>query len=312
MPTKILELPEKEYLLPGNRTCAGCALSIAFRYILKALDGQAIFVVPASCLTVLGGMYPVSSVAAPWLNCSFPGTAATASGVVAGLKALGKKGVNVVGFAGDGGTVDIGIQGLSGAAERDVDMMYLCYDNEAYMNTGTQRSSATPLGARTATTPILGKQQHAKDMIAIMEAHGVGYIATASPSYPADLYDKVSKAKDRPGMRYIHITTPCSPGWVFPAKDTVKMGRMGVETGVTVLFEIEDGVFRLTGRSRTMAGRTEPKPIAGRTEPKPIADYIDAQKRFSGVTDDALEEIQRWITARWERYLERDAGLKRD
>jgi len=300
MPTKLLELPDTEYLLPGNRTCAGCALSIAFRYILKALDGQAIFVVPASCLTVLGGMYPVSSVAAPWLNCSFPGTAATASGVAAGLKALGKKSLKVVGFAGDGGTVDIGIQGLSGAAERDVDMMYICYDNEAYMNTGTQRSSATPLGARTATTPILGKQQQAKDMIAIMEAHGVAYIATASPAYPADLYDKVAKAKERHGVRYIHITAPCSPGWVFPAKDTVKMGRMGVEAGVTVLFEIEDGVFRLTGRSRTMAGRTEPKSVA---------DYIRAQKRFSGVTDDALEEIQHSVTARWERYVARDTTL---
>ncbi|NIA12474.1 MAG: pyruvate synthase subunit beta [Nitrospiraceae bacterium] len=300
METKLLELPEKEYLLPGNRTCAGCGLSIAFRYILKALDGEAIFVVPASCLTVLGGMYPVSSVAAPWLNVSFPSTAASANGVVAGLKALGKTGTTVVAFAGDGGTVDIGIQALSGAAERNVDMLYICYDNEAYMNTGTQRSSATPLGAKTATTPVLGKQQHAKDMIGIMEAHNVGYIATATSSFPADLYDKIRKAKARTGMRYIHITTPCSPGWVFPARDTVKMGRIAVDNAMIVLLEIEDGALRLTGRSRRMAQRGEPKPIEG---------YVRAQQRFKGIGPEHLDVVQQWVTDRWHSYVKRDTAL---
>ena len=300
METKLLELPEEEHLLPGNRTCAGCGLSIAFRYILKALEGQAIFVVPASCLTVLGGMYPISSVAAPWLNVSFPSTAASANGVVAGLKALGKTGTTVVAFAGDGGTVDIGIQALSGAAERNVDMLYICYDNEAYMNTGTQRSSATPLGAKTATTPVLGKQQHAKDMIAIMEAHGVGYIATATPSFPADLYDKVRKARARTGTRYIHISTPCSPGWVFPARETVKMGRTAVDNAMTVLLEIEDGTLRLTSRSRRMAQRGGPKPIE---------DYVRAQKRFKGIDPTDLQAVQHTITDRWNTYLKRDTTL---
>ena len=300
MPTSLIEIPEKEYLLSGNRTCAGCSLSIAFRYILKALEGNAIVVVPASCLTVLGGMYPVSSVRLPWLNVAFPSTAASAAGVAAGLKALGKSDITVVGFAGDGGTVDIGIQALSGAAERNDDILYICYDNEAYMNTGTQRSSATPLGAKTATTPVLGKRQHAKDMMRIMEAHNLCYIATASPSYPADLYDKVRKAKDKKGTRYIHITAPCPPGWVFPTENTVKIGRLGVETGVTVLYEIEDGVFRLTAKSRTLAQRH--KLI-------PVVNYVNAQKRFGKLDAARIEELQRWVNTRWNDFCKRDARL---
>jgi pyruvate ferredoxin oxidoreductase beta subunit len=298
--TSLLKLPEEEYLLSGNRTCAGCSLAIALRYVLKALEGNAILVVPASCLTVLGGMYPVSSVRVPWLNVAFPSTAAAASGVSAGLKALGKTGTTVVGFAGDGGTLDIGIQALSGAAERNADILYICYDNEAYMNTGTQRSSATPLGVKTATTPILGKQQHSKDMVGIMEAHGIGYVATASPSYPADLYDKVRKAKDQPGTRYIHITAPCPPGWVFPTTDTVKMGRLAVETGTVVLFEVEDGVFRLTGKSRS---------VARRGKRLPVETYVRAQRRFDGTDNAGVQELQRWVDARWDTYLRRDRSL---
>jgi pyruvate ferredoxin oxidoreductase beta subunit len=300
METTLLKLPEQEYLLSGNRTCPGCGLSIALRYVLKALEGNAILVVPASCMTVLGGMYPVSSVRAPWLNVAFPGTAAAASGVSAGLKVLGKTGTTVVGFAGDGGTLDIGIQGLSGAAERNADILYICYDNEAYMNTGTQRSSATPLGVKTATTPIRGKQQHSKDMVRIMEAHGVGYIATASPSYPADLYDKVRKAKERSGTRYIHITAPCPPGWIYPTTDTVKIGRLAVETGAVVLFEIEDRVFRLTGKSRSMARRGKRLPMET---------YLRAQRRFDGADDEGIRELQRWVDERWETYLRRHPSL---
>lgn len=296
METSILNLPEREYLLPGNRTCAGCGLSIAYRYILKALEGNAIVAVPASCLTVLHGMYPITSVLIPCVNVAFPSTAASASGLVAGLKVLGRTDITVVGFAGDGGTHDIGIQALSGAAERGADFIYICYDNEAYMNTGTQRSSSTPLGAKTATTPILGKQQHLKDMPRIMEAHSVSYIATACPSYPADLYDKMRKAKTKKGTRYIHISTPCPPGWIFPTKDTVKMGRLAVETGMVTLYEVEDGVFRLTGRSRS---------IAERGKLKPVGDYIKLQGRFAGIGADNLKELQTWVDSRWAGYLKK-------
>ncbi len=302
METSVLNLPEREYLLPGNRTCAGCGLSIAYRYILKALEGNAIVAVPASCLTVLHGMYPTTSVLIPCVNVAFPSTAASASGLVAGLKALGRTDITVVGFAGDGGTHDIGIQALSGAAERGADFIYICYDNEAYMNTGTQRSSSTPLGAKTATTPVLGKQQHLKDMPRIMEAHSVSYIATACPSYPADLYDKMRKAKTKKGTRYIHISTPCPPGWIFPTKDTVKMGRLAVETGMVTLYEVEDGVFRLTGRSRS---------IAERGKLKPVGDYIKLQGRFAGISADNLKELQTWVNSRWAGYLKR-AGYHRE
>jgi pyruvate ferredoxin oxidoreductase beta subunit len=300
METSVLNLPGKEYLLSGNRTCAGCSLSIAVRYIVKALDGDAIMVVPASCLTVLGGMYPVSSVNLPWLNVTFPSAAAAASGVAAGLKALGKSGTTVVAMGGDGGTLDIGIQALSGAAERGANILYICYDNEAYMNTGTQRSGATPRGVRTATTPILGKQQRAKDIVAIMEAHSLSYIATACPAYPADLYDKVRKAKDMPGTRYIHITTPCSPGWVFPTCDTIKMGRLAVESGVVVLFEIEDGATRLTSKSRS---------IAQRAKRIPIQPYLAAQRRFNGLDDAAIQDMQQAVDIRWQTYVQRDKSL---
>jgi len=302
MKTKLLDLPEEEYMLPGNRACAGCSLAIATRYILKALEGNAILVVPASCFTVLGGMYPVSSVRLPWMNVTFPSTAASASGVAAGLKALGKSNgptaTTVVAFAGDGGTVDIGLQALSGAAERNEDILYICYDNEAYMNTGTQRSSATPLGAKTATTPVLGKQQHPKDMVSIMEAHGVCYIATASPSYPADLYDKVAKARTKKGTRYIHVSAPCPPGWGFPTKDTVKVGRLSIECGAVVLLEIEDGVLRLTGKSKTLAEHGGLKPLQ---------DFMAVQRRFSRVDAAVLADLQGWVDARWNGYVKRSA-----
>jgi pyruvate ferredoxin oxidoreductase beta subunit len=276
------------------------------RYIFKALDGEAILVVPASCLTVLGGMYPVSSVQVPWLNVTFPSTAASAAGVAAGLRALGKR-ATVVGMAGDGGTADIGIQALSGVAERNDDVLFICYDNEAYMNTGTQRSGATPMGARTATTPVLGKQQRSKDMVGIMEAHGIPYIATACPAYPADLYDKVRKAKSITGTRYIHITTPCPPGWTFQTHETVKMGRLAVETGSTVLLEIErpsvsgPAAFRLTGRSKTLAQREGLKPLT---------EFISGQRRFKGITDEQVVKMQEAVTAQWNEYVKRDAGSK--
>jgi len=212
MATTVMQLPEEEYVLPGTRACSGCGLSLAYRHILKALGEKTILTIPASCLTVLHGLYPSTSVRLTNINTAFASTAASATGIVAGLKALGKKDYTVVGIAGDGGTFDIGIQALSAAAERNTDFLYICYDNEGYMNTGTQRSSATPMGAFTTTTPAT-KIEHKKDMLAIMEAHGIPYMASASPAYPLDLYDKVAKARAIPGTRFIQINIPCAnPG----------------------------------------------------------------------------------------------------
>ncbi len=241
MTTKVMQLPEEEYILPGTRACSGCGLSLAYRHILKALGEKAILTIPASCLTVLHGLYPSTSVRLTNINTAFATTAASATGIVAGLKALGKTDYTVVGIAGDGGTLDIGIQALSAAAERNTDFLYICYDNEGYMNTGTQRSSATPLGAFTSTTPAT-KIEHKKDILAIMEAHGIPYMASASPAYPMDLYDKVAKAKTIYGTRFIHVNIPCPPGWGFPTDDLIELGKLAVDTAIWVLFEVENTV----------------------------------------------------------------------
>jgi pyruvate ferredoxin oxidoreductase beta subunit len=298
--TNAVNLTEVEYLLPGNRACPGCALSLAYRHILKALEGQVIVTVPASCLTVLHGMYPITSVNVPCVNTPFPSTGASATGLAAGLKALGRKGLTVVAMAGDGGTHDIGIQALSGAAERQTDFIYICYDNEGYMNTGNQRSGSTPLGALSGTTPILGKQQNQKDITAIMEAHGIPYVATTNACYPLDLYEKVRKAKAIEGTRFIHIFTPCPPGWRFPFSDTIRIGELAVQTGLVVLYEIERGVFRLTSASQS---------IARRGNLRPVREYFMEQGRFRSITQEQIDELQDWVNVRWKRYLNRATNL---
>ncbi len=273
MPENLFKINAKEYILPGTRACQGCGLSLAYR-----------------------GIYPSTPVMIPALNNSFASTAASASELVAGLQALNRTDTTVVAIAGDGGTFDMGIQALSGAAERGTDFIYVCYDNEGYMNTGTQRSSATPLGALTTTTPIATKQQHKKDFLKIMEAHDIAYLATASPSYPIDLYDKFVKAKKIKGTRYIHLYIPCPPGWSYPPKDTVKMGRLAVETGIATLFEVENGRFRFTGRSKSMAER--------RTR-LPVINYLERQGRFKKMNIEQLHQVQHWVDSKWQEYERR-------
>jgi pyruvate ferredoxin oxidoreductase beta subunit len=296
MPENLFKLNAKEYILPGTRACQGCGLSLGYRFALKALRENTIVTLPASCLCVLHGIYPSTPVMIPCLNNSFASTAASASGIVAGLQALNKTDTTVMAVAGDGGTFDMGIQALSGAAERGTDFIYLCYDNEGYMNTGTQRSSATPMGAITSTTPILTKQQHKKDFIRIMEAHDLPYLATMSPSYPIDLYEKFVKAKKIKGTRYMHMYVPCPPGWGFATKDTIKTGKLAVETGVVVLFEIENGKFRFTGRSKTLAERGNRLPVIN---------YLEKQGRFRKMNIEQLNQQQAWVDARWQEYIKR-------
>ncbi|HPC02061.1 MAG TPA: thiamine pyrophosphate-dependent enzyme [Syntrophales bacterium] len=296
MPENLFKINVKEYILPGTRACQGCGLSLAYRHALKALRENTIVTLPASCLCVLHGLYPSTPVAVPCLNNSFAATAASAAGIAAGLQALNKTDLTVLAIAGDGGTFDMGIQALSGAAERETDFIYCCYDNEGYMNTGTQRSSATPLGALTTTTPIATKQQHKKDFIKIMEAHEIPYIATCSPAYPIDLYDKFVKAKKIKGTRYIHINVPCPPGWGYPPRDTVRMGRLAVETAVFPLFEIEDGKFRFTSRSKTMAERGNKLPVIN---------YLERQGRFRRMNIEQLRQFQAWVDKKWQEYLRR-------
>jgi pyruvate ferredoxin oxidoreductase beta subunit len=296
MPENIFKVNEEEYMLPGNRACQGCGLSLAYRYALKALREDTILTIPASCLTVLHGLYPTTSVTIPCLNCTFASTAASAAGLVAGLTATGKTNTTVVAFAEDGGTYDIGIQALSGAAERGTDFIFVCYDNEGYMNTGTQRSSATPMGALTTTTPILTKEQNKKDMLKIMEAHDIAYIATTSPAYPLDLYDKFVKAKRIRGTRYMQIHVPCPPGWGYPPRDTVKIARLAIETGVFVLFEVENGKFRFTGRSKSLAEKGNRLPLIN---------YIERQDRFKKMSVEQLSRFQKFIDNKWHEYIKK-------
>ena len=299
MPQNLFKIHEKEYVLPGTRACQGCGLSIAYRFALKALREDTIVTLPACCLCVLHGLYPLTPVLVPSVNNTFASTAASASGIAAGLAALNRTETTVVAFAGDGGTFDMGLQALSGAAERGTDFIYVAYDNEGYMNTGTQRSSATPLGALTTTTPVLTKQQHKKDFMKIMEAHDLPYVATTSPSYPIDLYEKFVKAKRIKGTRFIHIHVPCPPGWSYPTKDTVRIGRLAVETGIVVLFEVENGKLRFTGRSRTLAEKGNKLPIIT---------YIERQGRFKKMSIEQLSQFQKWVDSRWNEFLRRAAN----
>jgi pyruvate ferredoxin oxidoreductase beta subunit len=293
--TTILTLPKEELVHPGNRACTGCGLNIAYRIGLKALGPDTILVVPPSCLTVLQGLFPVSSTKLPCLNVTFASTAAAATGMLEALKAQGREHTKVVGWAGDGGTSDIGIQALSGAAERGDDFIFLCYDNEGYMNTGVQRSGTTPQGALTANTPIRGKQQKKKDVPAIMAAHGIDYVATASAAYPLDLYDKIKRAMALRGTKYIHIHTPCPPGWGFEPRYSIKIGRLAVETGYFDLYEIERGRFRLTAASEKLLERRRLLPVQ---------DYLQTQTRFKLLSEEQVTDIQAQIDAKWSGYFQ--------
>ncbi|MEM1551828.1 MAG: pyruvate synthase subunit PorB [Candidatus Bathyarchaeia archaeon] len=288
----IKEFPKEEYLLKGHAACAGCGPSIALRLLFKALGNKVIMVVPACCTTVIQGPYPYTSFAVPLQNMLFEATGATCSGIVAALKIRGLEDITVVGWAGDGGTVDIGIQALSGAAERETNFIYICYDNEAYGNTGLQRSGATPYGAWTTTTPT-GKKERKKNMPLIMAAHKIPYVATACPSYPVDFVNKLRKAKEIKGTKYIHILAPCPTGWRYDTSKTVEIGRLAVQTGIWALYEIEYGRFRLNPPSDRLIDKSKRKPVK---------EYLAMQDRFRYLTEADIEKIQRWVDEDWEYY----------
>lgn len=289
---KLKELTKEEYFLPGNATCAGCGAAIAIRLAQKALGPRTVFVVPACCTSVIQSAFPFTAFATPCLNIAFEAAAAAASGVVAAYESRGLKDVTVLAWAGDGGTVDIGLQALSGAAERGTDFIYVCYDNEAYGNTGFQRSGSSPFGSRTTTTPT-GKREHKKDVPMIMAAHGIPYVATACVSYPLDFVSKLRKAKEMVGTKYLQILTPCPPGWRYSTERTVEMGRLAVQTGIWALFEIKNGLFKLSSPSTALIDRTKRKPVE---------EYLREQGRFDQLTPEDVEEIRHWVNALWENY----------
>ena len=288
---KIKDIPEEEFILSGTRACSGCGLSLAYRHVLKALGKNTVVTVPASCSTVLHGMYPCSAVNLPMLNTAFESTGASASGIRAGLNALGKSDITVLAWAGDGGTTDIGIQALSGAAERNDDIIYVCYDNEAYMNTGIQRSSATPWGAWTTTTPYAHpKEQPKKNMMEIMAGHRIPYAATANVAFPEDFIEKMKKAKEIKGTKFIHILCPCPPGWKIADDLSIKIARLAADTKAFPLFEVENGIKYTINY--------QPKGL-------PVEEYLKPQRRFVHLKDEDIKKIQQTIDFEWELLQKR-------
>ena len=277
---------------PGHKACQGCGGAMAMRYALKALGQNTIVVIPASCWTVLEGEFPHTCMRVPLLHTAFETAASASSGVRAALKVRGKEDTTVLAWAGDGGTFDIGIQALSGAVERNEDFIYVCYDNEGYMNTGIQRSSSTPYGAWTTTTPVDAfEKAHKKNIVDIMVAHEIPYAATACIAYPEDLFRKMAKAKSIRGAKFVHILSPCPPGWRFDSGQTVNLGRLAVETRVFPLYEVEFGKYTINQKPRK----------------KPARDYLALQGRFRHLSDEVAAEIQAKVDGDWNRLL-REAG----
>ena len=288
-------LPEEELLSPGHVACPGCGGSLAMRYALKALGKQTIVVIPACCWSIIAGPFPYSSLEAPIYHTAFETTGALASGVRAALKALGKEDITVLGWAGDGGTFDIGIQALSGAVERNEDFIYVCYDNEAYMNTGIQRSSATPYMAWTTTTPVAHpKDEPKKDIIGIMAAHRIPYTATATLGYPEDMIEKLRKAQSIRGAKFLHVLSPCPPGWRSEASDSIRLTRLAVQSKVFPLYEVEGGKrYNIT---------VWPDPEI------PIREYLRLQGRFRHLSEEQIQMIQEEVDENWARLVERAGG----
>jgi pyruvate ferredoxin oxidoreductase beta subunit len=294
------ELPRTEQFAPGHRLCAGCGIPQVVRFALKAVPDPKVVVNATGCLEVATTIFPYTSWGVPWVHVAFENAAAVASGIEAGFRVLSKKygtkKPKIIVFGGDGGTFDIGFQALSGALERGHDLIYICYDNEAYMNTGIQRSGATPRGASTTTSPagkaVPGKMERKKNLIEIAIAHGIKYAATMNPAFPIDMYNKIVKAANTPGPTVLHYFTPCPTGWYFDPSRSIEIARLAVQTRIWPLYEYEDGKIRIT------------VPVK---DPKPVEDYFKLQGRFRHLLEPEnkwlLDEIKRDIEENWNRLL---------
>ncbi|MBF0559615.1 MAG: pyruvate ferredoxin oxidoreductase [Nitrospirae bacterium] len=305
-PLSLKELSKKETMITGgHRMCSGCGAPIVVKMALLASEYPVVVANATGCLEVSTCISEYTAWNVPWIHNAFENAAATLSGVEAMYRSLKKQGkinsdIKFIAFGGDGGTYDIGLQSLSGAMERGHDMLYICYDNGAYMNTGIQRSSATPLGADTTTCPagtcVSGKPQPRKDLTRIMAAHGIPYVAQASPSHWSDLMKKVRKALEINGPKFMNVIAPCNRGWRSRTDDAILLSRLAVETCYWPLFEIENGVTRVT---------VKPK------EKKPLSEFMRPQGRFKHIfapeNEALLKQAQHDIDAYWERLLKEEA-----
>ncbi|MFH1386433.1 MAG: thiamine pyrophosphate-dependent enzyme [bacterium] len=294
----------KDPLTGGHRMCPGCGAPIVVRQVLMASKDPVVVVSATGCLEVSTTIFPYSAWTVPFLHNAFENAAATMSGVEAAYQNLKKKGktdkhINFVAFGGDGGTYDIGLQSLSGAMERGHDMLYVCYNNEAYMNTGVQRSGATPMGANTTTEPAgkvnQGKLQWRKDLTEIMVAHGIPYVAQAIIGNWADLTRKAEKAFSIRGPKFLNVLQPCRLGWGYKPEETLNLARLAAETCAWPIYEVENGVYKVS------------KPKAK----KPVVDYLKTQDRFRHLfkpgNEQLLAEIQTQVDKRWEQLLAKEA-----
>jgi len=289
------ELSTQELFGPGHRMCTGCGPAAMARITMKALQKPAIVVNATGCLEVASTIYPDTAWKVPWVHTLFENTAAVASGIEASLRKEGKAdAVDIVAFGGDGGTFDIGLQALSGALERKHDFTYICYDNEAYMNTGIQRSGATPYGAATTTTPagskVAGKTDAKKDLIGVCVAHGVEFAATASVAFWNDYITKVRRAAAVKGPAVIHVLAPCPLGWRFDTSQTIKLAKLAVQTRYFPLYEVEKGNYKLSMKV---------------PNPTPLEEFLKPQGRFRHLFAPEfaknLEELKRQVESNWNR-----------
>lgn len=281
---------DKEEYFYGHKACAGCGGSLAVRNVLKVLGQNSVAVLPAGCMSAVGFNFPQLCFSNNAIISTFAGTASMLTGIEAGLRAKGRTDFTAVGFAGDGGTADIGIQALSGAIDRNDNIIYICYDNEAYMNTGIQKSGLTPFGAKTTTTPaghnVRGNIRPKKNMFEIAAAHDIPYAATATVGYMTDFLNKVKKASGIKGTKYIHVIAPCPTGWGVAVNETVDIARDIVDCGLWYLAEYENGEFTLTH---------DPKEFTD------VSAYLRKQGRFRHLTDEDIAVITESRDKKWNR-----------
>lgn len=296
-------LPKAEPLAYGHRACQGCGEVLALRLAMKALGTNTIVASATGCMEIVTSAFPQTAWRIPWIHVAFENAAAVASGIEAARKSLMRKGklpkkrINIVGMGGDGATADIGIQALSGALERGHDFLYLCFDNEAYMNTGVQRSGCTPYGAMTTTSPpgamSIGQYTWKKNVAAIAEAHNIPYVATATVAYHLDLMNKVKKASMVKGPAYVHIFSPCPTGWGAKGDTAILTSRLAVQTNVFPLYEVIDG--------KTIISKEIKKP-------KPVKEYLKTQRRFRHLDEKTIAHIQKRVNEEYQVLLRKAAS----